>query len=353
VYETLYREKFAGPAASPSMVASKPYTMPWRFETLPPAHDERGAPLYFDGDLGYWPLASLPANLLSEGRYDELDTLFEEWSKPASYTADGREMLTAFLHLLQPGPGLEITQWAPTLEVIKRWQDHAPNSIAAELAEALYWEDYAWHARGRGYAASVTPEGWALLKEREEKAVAVLLKIKPKAASNPLWAELMLRAGVGLSWPKSQMLAFLRESTENKVPFWPLYKIVAESLLPKWGGNWSAFEAFARDAVSKTHDPGIYARIYWIASQGTEDPNIFKYSSAKWADVKDGFEALMRSYPHSAHNLNKFAVFACMADDKDTFQALRYRIGNYVVFNQWPGSYSLDLCEHKFPLQPL
>ena len=69
--------------------------------------------------------------------------------------------------------------------------------------------------------------------------------------------------------------------------------------------------------------------------------------------MKSRFEDLIRLYPHSAWMMNKYAAYACIADDKETFQRLRLRVGKMIMSNAWPQNNSLDLCDHKFPTQPL
>jgi Domain of unknown function (DUF4034) len=245
--------------------------------------------------------------------------------------------------------------WNSAYQHIRRWREKTPKSRAAALTEALYWLSYAWNARGGGYASSVTPEGWKLLRERLEKAGAVLLESKEYASSSPLWWEIYLRVGNGLGWPKQRLLEIFSEATKKGKYFYTIYTDMAYYLVPKWGGSWQLVDTFIKDAVKNTQrveGHSIYARIYRnMSAQETEEFNLFRDSLASWPEMKRGFEDIVRPYPHSAWNINNFAAFACMAGDKETFQNLRFRIGKTITPDAWPSNYSFDLCEHKFETQ--
>lgn len=69
--------------------------------------------------------------------------------------------------------------------------------------------------------------------------------------------------------------------------------------------------------------------------------------------MKRGFEDLTVRCPHSGWLVNKYAAYACMADDRGTYVRLRQQIGKFVTPDAWPQAYTVDLCDHKFPAQPL
>ncbi|MGH6864015.1 MAG: hypothetical protein ACRECN_07040, partial [Methylocella sp.] len=129
------------------------------------------------------------------------------------------------------------------------------------------------------------------------------------------------------------------------------------SLAPRWGGDWRLVDTFVKDAVKNTQEVdgySMYARLYWAIQQREDlEFNLFHDSLASWADMKRGFEDVIRNYPHSAEDINTFAAAACIAGDKETFQTLRFRIGKTITPGAWPSNYSLDVCEHKFGPHPL
>jgi hypothetical protein len=318
--------------------------------------DEAGRPLWFDRASGETLLEALISILVFEKKFDDLDRLFDDWSDHADRLADGTWRLTVFHNhmagMMSAGPN-----WDDAYRLVSGWRQKNPSSRAAALVEAMYWDGYAWNARGDGAASSVSEEGWKLFQERLKKAEKVLAESKPFASSSPLWGKLQLDVGLGLNWTKDEMLGAFTESASKAPYYYPLYTSMARSLLPKWGGSWKLVDDFIRAAVKNTEaveGHSLYARLYWTVDPcNCEGGGLFKESLANWEEMKQGFEDLSVRYPHSAWIVNQFAAYACIAGDKAMFQRLRLKIGKTIVPTAWPANNSLDLCEHKFPAQPL
>ena len=320
------------------------------------ALDGQGHPLWFDRPYGDQILRGLVVTLTAASQFDDLDRLFADWSQSSERMADGRWKLLMFHDAMgQQFSGM--SDWDASYRILQDWRKKNPKSAAAAVAEAIYWYDYAWNARGNGYANTVTADGWRLFNERLEKAETILIDSKPYASSNPLWWRVKLEVGGGLGLPIQDMLKEFEAGAAVEKYFYPAYTAMVTRLTPKWGGDWNLVDHFIKDAVKNTQDVegySMYARLYWsVDSCGCELSNLFRETQASWPDMKHGFEDLIRSYPHSAWIANKYAVYACMADDKDTFQAQRLRIGKMITPDAWPSNCSLDLCEHKYPTQPL
>ncbi len=232
-----------------------------------------------------------------------------------------------------------------------------PFSRAAALAEVVYWNEYAWNARGPGMADTVPADGWELFRQRLGKAEAILLDSKSYASGSPLWGRLMIKVGNGLSWSRPKLLQTFEEVTRDEKYFYPTYTETAWDLTPRWGGDWKLVDAFIRDAtkVTQARDGyAMYARLYWSVDDcGCGEFNLFRDSLANWPDMKRGFDDLIQRYPHSAWLYNKYAAYACLAGDKDAYQSIRFRIGATLVPEAWPSHQAIDLCEHKFAAKAL
>lgn len=322
---------------------------------LPSATDKQGRPLWFDGASGDAALGNLVTGLLNRGQTADLDRLFDDWNDPTERMADGRWKLSIFYKALSDEFSNGIA-WDPVIAFISNWRHKEPKSRAAALSEVIYWYAYAWNARGTGYIGSVTPEGWKLFRQRLVKAQSVLEDSKSFAASSPLWTRLYIDVGIALELPGAELKKVFEQGVQSQRYFSPIYTGMVSSLTPKWGGSWQAVDKFVEEAVKDTPAEGtsLYARIYWHVYNDQESTfDLFRDSLATWPQMKRGFEDMVRLYPHSASNMNDFAAAACMAGDKATFQSLRFLLGKNVMPDAWPTNYSLDMCEHKFALQPL
>jgi hypothetical protein len=314
---------------------------------LTTATDPDGRPLWFDEPFGGDSLKNLVGKLITNQQFDDVDRLFDDWSDRGDRMADGQWMLMAFDGLLSDTFG-KVVNWDGYRQFIINWRSQRPKSRAAALAEAIYWIDYAWSARGPFDASTVSDEGRRLFDERLRKADSVLQDCKPYAASSPLWGYLKLNVGIGLNEPKDVLLAEFWETAAKAPYFYPLYSAMATALTPQWGGDWKVLDDFVKAAVKNTQSVegrSIYARIYWsVAGHG-----IFNYSKANWPEMKASMEDMIQRYPHSGWLLNKYASYACLAEDETTFVQLRLRIGKAIVADAWPIGRSLDLCERRFP----
>lgn len=274
-----------------------------------------------------------------------------DWNAPTCVLDDGRPRLGALLDGYGHAFSTE-SDWSKSLARVEHLKQKFPKEAFVALAEAQYWIDYAWNARGGGYASSVTDDGWKLFRERLEKAERVLLDTKSYSAQLPVWYAEMIIVQSALGRPEDERDSVFLEGVTRYPTYYENYFTMQNYLLPKWGGTWRTVDNMVKWSVEHTkatEGTSMYARLYWSAL-GNSDPEIklFKDTFASWPKMKQGFEDLMARHPKSKWNLNNFAMFACMAGDKQTFLKLRTDIGHDVIEAAWPETTSLDLCEAKF-----
>ena len=323
---------------------------------VPKPTDAQGFPLWFDGSIGEQAIGRLVSELLNQNKTAQLDHLFDDWSDSGVRTADGRWRLAIYQQsvkdILQPGANWEVVH-----QIITDWRKASPKSRAAAFAETIYWMQYAWLARGDGYANSVTDDGWRLFGERLDKAKTLLLEAQSYAGNNPLWRRLMVEVGLYSNWPHENLLRLANDATTREKTFEPTYIVMVTALEPKWGGDWADVDAYIRAVQKDTAAVAgqeFYTRLYLdIADSSRFDTDLFTDTRAQWPLMKAGFEDMMRAYPHSGTNLNLFAVYACIANDAETYRHVRWRLGKEADATLWPSNHSLDLCDHKYGGPPI
>jgi hypothetical protein len=160
---------------------------------------------------------------------------------------------------------------------------------------------------------------------------------------------------VAAGWPNDEFVSLFHQATSSDRKFSPFYEWNVRFLEPKWGGNWDLVDKFIRDAsvmIGEPEGPGMYARLYVALDTGECcDFDVLAETRLKWSQMRTSFDALTKLYPHSARFANKFAAFACRADDKDTYLRQRYLLGKAVTPDQWRTGYSVDRCDRKFGVQ--
>ncbi len=306
-----------------------------------------------DGDTGASHRGRTLADAFRFGQpnFVGVESMVTSWSSLQCKFADGRPRLIVLLAAFRLAFQDE-KDWDASLAKVNALKKAFPDAPFSVLAEAQYWAYYAWDARGSGYAASVTPDGWRLFKERMENAEKVLVGNKAVGSTLPNWYELMIEVHTALGHSADERnTTFLEGATRYKT-YLQTYITMRNYLEPKWGGSWKAVDSLIDWSVSNTKDTegqSMYARLYKGVYYNLEPgKSIFKETLVKWPRMKAGFEDLMRLYPESKANLNDFAALACEAGDKKTFLSLRKKIGKDYIKESWEKNYSLELCEAKF-----
>jgi hypothetical protein len=152
-------------------------------------------------------------------------------------------------------------------------------------------------------------------------------------------------------WEREEFRALYDAAIARFPEFHPLYFSMIRSLQPKWGGSIEEIDAYISEVVKQTEKRQrkiMYVRLYWyLAGAEGDDFSLFEDSSADWADMKTGFEQLIKATPKSDWNLNNFASFACRAGDADTYRKLRKQIGEEIYEDAWPSTYTMEVCDER------
>lgn len=289
-------------------------------------------------------------DMWSARRYGELDQVLLKLCTESTRLPDGQAELLVFSATFSTlfdawkdwdGFGVQLAQW----------RAQSPDSPAQAIVETMYWRAYAWHARGGGYAYKVPAEAMELFRERMAKAAARLQSSKALAGVCPLWHVLNIetlldRGGAGSASNAAYADAMRVFPASQQIHF-----AMARAMAPEWGGGEGDFDRFARRAIGytqKAEGPAIYARLYWTEDCDCSDAVTFgRWDSPDWKLMKAGFEELLKRYPDGIYNRNKFASFACRANDRATYMRLRRELGGNIVDALWPRSWKVDVCDRR------
>lgn len=283
--------------------------------------------------------------------FEKLDALFQEWTTLNCKLDDGRPKMNFFLS----GIGETIkyaNSWNEALGKVQLLKKAHPSAAYPLLAEAQYWNEYAWNARGNGFASSVTPANMKLFKQRLAIAEKILMDNKAAVSTLPDWYALMISVQSLLDRPVAQRDEIFLEGATRFKTFLPLYIAQRNLLEPKWGGSWEDVDKFIQWAVTNTNDTegeSMYARLYYgVHDNLQEDHDFFSETRVDWEQLKKGYEDLIQLNAKSRYLLNEFASMACEANDAETYRALREKIGDDVVGDPWTAKYTVVLCDARF-----
>jgi membrane associated rhomboid family serine protease len=231
------------------------------------------------------------------------------------------------------------------------WRRRAKSSTMADLVEAIIFTEWAWSARGVGFANSVSSQNMAVYTYRTQMAAAALDDLADRAADNPLWYRLSLDVGLDQSKDKDKLREIFDQGLAKAPGYRPLYRAMLRALMPRWGGTYEDVDKFINQIYAQTaKERGYerYAELYsTYAGLEGDELNLFADTPAFWSGMNTGYLGLLKRYPKSDAVLNSFANFACRADDKVTYNRLRGVVGTRLSSTAWSTKYSIEACDKK------
>jgi hypothetical protein len=277
------------------------------------------------------------ADFLHAESFEELEMTGEEFRTKRTRLPSGFwKLYNLYEGIESPRASSTGHDWEMHLARLEKWRAQYPQSIAALTALAGAYVNYAWQARGGGFAKTVTEEGWQLFRERLHKAEGYVEAARKLPATDPHLDCVNLILARGLDWDWRQYNAVFDDAVKREPQYVYLYFQKATYSMPRWHGKRGDVERFALEAARLTRDSdgkAIYARLAVCLKQYMDkDAWFFDVYHLSWPDVREGFRDLEKQYPHSAWNLNQFCLMACHAKDFKTAHELFARIGD-----RWDG----------------
>lgn len=292
------------------------------------------------------------SNLLDED-FNALELLLSKWNTPSERDDSGEWKLEGFRHAVEAEDSPE---WEAQLARIEHWKKASPRSAGAAIAEAIYWRNHAWEILGcRRCKRKPAPDPVALklFRERMQHAQQVLDASRRYAAANPVWYEVALDVAIDRQRPSAEISRLFKAAVKKHPYYTPLYVAMARRWTPDGPGktDWVKVESLVRSAVKRTAaEDGTqdYARIYtWISIRQDSEDDVLQVSMLSWPRMRASFREMIKAYP-SAENLNEFAIFACRANDRETYLSLNPRLQEQVIHAMWPEHHSFDDCNEHF-----
>jgi hypothetical protein len=199
----------------------------------------------------------------------------------------------------------------------RAWVEEFPQSPLAHAVHVGTMVDIAWVHRGSGYARTVTPEGWRLLREWLEAAQRHMATHAPVIRRDPWYGALMLSIGRGLGWTDAAMQAAFEQAAQAHPHEDATYFSALRNQLPKWGGDAAELHRYVQQVVRMTSahwGTSWYARLYGEAADEEFSHSLFEDSLARWPELQAAQREMISRFP-SRSRWSKLAYFACLAKD--------------------------------------
>lgn len=247
------------------------------------------------------------------------------------------------IHAIYSGlarPPLHPTEedWVAHIELLQRWVSTRPESITARVALAESYTRYGEDARGTGFADTVSESGWRLFNERTAKAKQILEQASVLSTKDPEWYVAMQDVALYQSWEPNARQALLEQAIKFEPAYYYYYRLYANSILPKWGGEEGEVAEFLQKAADKIGgDAGdiLYFRVAGTLICGCQTDQKLNLS---WPRIMRGFDAVEKQNGAAPENWNLLAHMAISFRDPDVAGKMFTRIGDQWSDNVWQNS---------------
>lgn len=283
--------------------------------------------------------------------YDALDNAAREDRSPAARFGGGTWRVWGYYEGLDTPPlGDKATEddWNIQIDALKAWVAARPESGAARIALAGLYDNFAQHARGSGYANTVSDEGWKLYGQRIALAASTLEDAAKLKDKSPYWYSLMFDVALAQGWTKAQAKELVDASVAFEPTYYNLYRQYANFLLPKWYGEDGDAQAFAEQISTQLggeQGKFVYFEIASTIVCGCNSGDPSQIKTLSWPKIKDGYATLGQLYGYSSLKANRFAYMAMLAHDKPAARAAFAAIGDNWDQSVWQRQ--LDFLEAK------
>jgi len=223
----------------------------------------------------------------------------------------------------------------------QNWRETMPESVTAKIAQGHFLTEYAWFARGSGYAHTVSFQGHMVFRQRLGQARLLLMPLQSEFVErqmpyDPFWGAVMLRIALGQGWKPDNYEELLTIIKELSPRYWGYDVSRAYSLLPRWYGSsendWVDYAGWAADQENGLGDEG-YARVVtrMVGFYGS----VFRETRADRARTLRGLRILLDKYPDSELIASQAARLAVVGRDREMAKALFERLGDTYIEGAW------------------
>ena len=208
--------------------------------------------------------------------------------------------------------------------------------------------DRAWHARGGGYANTVTDVGWEQFQTHMNQATLALESAWSLDSSNAYTAYLMMKVELGQGQGRARMEKWFNRAMALAPNYYDAVDLMEFYLQPRWYGSDAAALEFARSCVRSTkwggQVPLVLENLHHSLAKNYELDQSPKYwqRPGVWEDVRSSYEKFLKlnptetgyrhGYARDAYLCGRYAEFV---DEVKLFPSTNYQFfGGEAKFNE-------------------
>ena len=254
--------------------------------------------------------------------------------------------------LSAPGAGDSApeAEWQYHFGKLKEWSALSRESLTARVALADTYIKYAWRARGKGLANTVTEKSWEVFRERLAAAASALEEARGLGAGCPQWYAVMLNLGLGQGWDAEAFERHFEEATAFEPDYPPYYVTKAVYLQPRWHGRPGDWVRFAESAADRKGGK-VGGALYYMIIDGvgrsstgeSRHDDFLAGEGVSWPRVKQGIVEVDQLYGMNTYETNRACLLATTMGDQGLSRELFKRIGDKWEPSVWGSRQFFDL----------
>lgn len=219
----------------------------------------------------------------------------------------------------------------------KEWFDRLETEVLSKLPEGdslpdliagLFLVNYAWDARGDGFAGTVTADGSHLFEERLEEAERRLIKAWELDKTNSQAAARLLYVCIGLGRDRDVMEEWFRKALEANPNETSAYIGKIDFIHPKWHGSTEELLEFGRQMAKSPNwadkVPMYLPKVHNdLASHTSDFIGYFRKNPEIWKEIEPVMEEMRKLYPKSRYGASWYVYYSWLCE-RNPMEALAY-----------------------------
>ncbi|PYX84423.1 MAG: hypothetical protein DMG68_20850, partial [Acidobacteria bacterium] len=191
------------------------------------------------------------AGMLGHHQFDQLDCLADRFrSAKERFPGGVWKLHTLYQGLAEPvryPVHATPEDWNNSIQLLRQWTRERPKSITAHIALASAYEQFAWEARGSGYADTVSDSGWKLFQARTAESKRLLDEASALPTKCPEWYLVMLQLAIDQTWDLPQVRVLFEDASKFEPGYYYYARQFARYLQPRWNGEPGDTEVFMQE----------------------------------------------------------------------------------------------------------
>lgn len=204
--------------------------------------------------------------MLNDKKFDQLNKTFEDATKNRVEHRTGSELLDDLYKALSDPGDIQGPYWEERLGLLKEWSEFKPDSATPHIVLADFYINYAWNARGSGWANQVKDWQWKLFRDRLYLSAEQLEKALAFGTPSPEWFEVAQINTLGAGTRNDRQIydAVTKLGSSFYPNYVPIYLNKVYYLQPRWygtGTEWVDYVELQSNKAGDAEGDKLYARM--------------------------------------------------------------------------------------------